>query len=77
MSSSSSVAIGLVVGGRRLRDGVDADPPPLPDDHLADCYTVGLRDLLTPDGEIHKSWSGLITASKLAELTDELIATLG
>jgi energy-coupling factor transporter ATP-binding protein EcfA2 len=36
---------------RWQRDGVDADPPPLPDEHLADCYTVGLRDLLTPDGE--------------------------
>jgi hypothetical protein len=29
---------------------------------------------LTPDGEIQRSWSGLLTASKLSELADELIA---
>ena len=28
---------------------------------------------LTPDGEVQRKWSGLLTASKLGELTDELI----
>jgi len=32
---------------------------------------------LTPDGDIHRSWSGLMTASKLAEITDDLIAAAG
>lgn len=32
---------------------------------------------ITPDGQIHKSWSGLLTESKLNELVDELVAASG
>ncbi len=32
---------------------------------------------ITPDGQIHKSWSGLLTEAKLNELVDELIAASG
>lgn len=32
---------------------------------------------ITPDGQIHRSWSGLLTESKLNELVDELVAASG
>jgi hypothetical protein len=28
---------------------------------------------LTPDGEVHRQWTGLLTEEKLAELVEELL----
>jgi exonuclease SbcC len=36
---------------RWQRDGADVPPPPLPEPHLAHCYTLGLRDLLDAASE--------------------------
>ncbi|MFQ5655689.1 MAG: AAA family ATPase, partial [Planctomycetota bacterium] len=34
---------------RWQRDGIESPAPPLPDVHLARCYTLGIRDLLSDD----------------------------